>query len=58
MEANHDLVFRQESFMTARRDNELVFIEKVNGKIERWVTKQATAQSSLEAFGANKPQTV
>jgi hypothetical protein len=49
MENNHDLIFSQESFLCARQDGELVFIEEQpNGHIIRHATKPMTRAESVE----------
>jgi len=56
MESNNGLTFSQESFITYRKDGEIVAIEEqLTGLIVRYATKAATRQQSLEILGADKP---
>jgi hypothetical protein len=53
-EANHGLTFSEEAVLCIYRDGELVAIEKQNGKLERWTTKECDRAASLQIFGADK----
>lgn len=58
MEANHGLSFQQETFLTIRRDRELVGIELQNGHIERYACEPMSRAKSLEIYGADKIQNI
>ena len=54
IEPNTGLSFSHESFLTIRRDGQLIAIEEQNGRITRYITTEATKADSLSIFGADK----
>lgn len=56
IEPNHALSFAQECFLTIREDGNLIAIEAQNGKLQRWITEEATRAKSLQIFGADRVQ--
>lgn len=56
LETNNGLTFTEETLICIRRDGELIAVEKVNGKIERWSTKHVNLTESRKIYGLDKVQ--
>jgi hypothetical protein len=53
MEPNNGLTFKQEIFLTIRKDGQIVAIEEQNGTIQRYKVELANKADTNEIFGVD-----
>ncbi len=56
-ENNNGITFTEETFIACRMDGNLIYVEKVNGKIERWFTSnESLLTNTKKALGIDRVQ--